>query len=293
MKEITRRQALLSLATIAAGAVVKPGAVWAEPAKTKIRFPVVGDCGTGNMDQMNIAREMFVAHQQSPFDFAILAGDNIYPNGSSRYFDRHFEQPFAALLKEHVRFHAVLGNHDVREGRQDQCRYPLFNMGGQNYYTLQYGDGLLDIFMLDSTACDTAQIGWIEQQLKRSTAHWKLAAFHHPIYSSGKKHGSDVELRRKLELLFVRYGVHAVFSGHDHIYERTLPQQGIQYFVTGVGGDLYRGSVDLRSPFRATSYDEDNHFMLIDVEHDQMGFQAVTETGRIIDHGFIRPAVRS
>src|SRR5207247_1297767 len=83
-----------------------------------------------------------------------------------------------------------------------------------------------------------------------ATARVKLAVFHHPIYSSGKKHGSDLKLRGKLEPLFVRYGVNAVFSGHDHIYERTIPQQGIHYFVTGAGGDARRGDVNLKSPFR-------------------------------------------
>ena len=186
-------------------------------------------------------------------------------------------------------FHAVLGNHDVQEGRQDQCQYPLFNMAGRNYYTVEQGDGLLKLFMLDSTDCDAAQVGWLEQQLKASTARWKLAVLHHPLYSSGRKHGSDLTLRRKLEPLFVRYGVNAVFSGHDHIYERTIPQQGILYFVTGAGGDTYRGSVDLKSPFRAASYDEDNHFMLIEAEHEQISFQAISETGRVIDRGVIKP----
>ena len=236
---------------------------------------------------------MFAAHQGNPFDFAIAAGDNIYPNGSGRYFVKNFEQPFSRLLKDRVPFHAVLGNHDVREGRQDQCRYPLFNMGGRNYYTIHQGDGLLDVFMLDSTDCDVAQLGWLERELKESTARWKLAVLHHPLYSSGKKHGSDLGLRRKLEPLFVRYGVSAVFSGHDHIYERTMPQQGVQYFVTGAGGDLYRGDVNLKSPFRAASYDQDNHFMLIEVEHDQIAFQAVTETGKVVDSGAIQHAVES
>src|SRR5689334_355446 len=207
MNEMTRRQALVSLAAIAAGALTKTGSISAQPAKTKLRFPIVGDCGTGNGDEANIARQMFAAHQQSPFDFAILAGDNIYPNGSARYFAAHFEQPFAALLKDRVPFHAVLGNHDVKEGRRDQIHYPLFNMGGRNYYSLQYAGGLLDIFMLDSTDFDATQLGWTEQQLKGSTARWKLAVFHHPLYSSGRKHGSDLDLRRKLEPLFVRYGV--------------------------------------------------------------------------------------
>jgi 3',5'-cyclic AMP phosphodiesterase CpdA len=147
--------------------------------------------------------------------------------------------------------------------------------------------------MLDSTDCDMAQLGWLEQELKGSTARWKLAVFHHPLYSSGKKHGSDLGLRRKLEPLFVRYRVNAVFSGHDHIYERTKPQQGIQYFVTGAGGDLYRGDVDLKSSFRAASYDQDNHFMVIEAEHERISFQAISETGRIVDQGVIEPFVEA
>jgi Calcineurin-like phosphoesterase len=291
MKEkMTRREALLSLATIATGTAIKTNFVFAaQPAQSRVRFPLVGDCGTGDRDQIGIAKQMFEAHRQSAFDFAVAVGDNIYPNGSARYFTKHFEQPFAPLLKERVSFHAVLGNHDVQEGRQDQCQYPLFNMGGRNYYTVKQGDGLLDLFMLDSTDCDAAQIGWVEQQLKGSTARWKLAVLHHPLYSSGKKHGSDLNLRQKLEPLFVRYGVNAVFSGHDHIYERTVPQQGIHYFVTGAGGDTRRGGVDLKSPFRAASFDEDNHFMLLEAEHNQISFQAISETGTIIDRGVILP----
>ena len=287
MNEITRRQALVSLATITAGAVLKTRNVFsAEPVKTQIRFPVIGDWGTGNSDQIGIAKKMFEAHQQAPFDFVIAAGDNIYPNGSGRYFDKHFERPFAPLLAERINFYAVLGNHDVREGRQDQCQYPLFNMGGRNYFSLKQGDGLLEMFMLDSTDCDATQLGWLEQELKSSTAHWKMAVFHHPIYSSGKRHGSDVELREKLEPLFVRYGVNAAFSGHDHIYERTKPQQGIHYFVTGAGGQTRHG-IDYNSPFHAKGYDKDNHFMLIEADHSQIGFQAISKTGGVIDQGVI------
>lgn len=296
MKQLlSRRQALLSMAAVAAGTLLKPAGVLAvQPAQRRIRFPVVGDWGTGDSDQTGIARQMFAAHQRAPFDFALAAGDNIYPNGSGRYFDKHFERPFAPLLKERVQFHAVLGNHDVMEGRQDQCQYPLFNMGGRNYFTMSQGDGLLDLLMLDSTDCDQTQVGWVEQQLQASTARWKLVVLHHPLYSSGKRHGSNLKLRKKLEPLFVRYGVHAVISGHDHIYERVKPQQGIHYFVTGAGGKTRRGGVDLHSPIRAMSYDEDNHFMVLEADHEQLRFEAISETGSVIDAGVIgRPAERS
>ena len=78
-----------------------------------------------------------------------------------------------------------------------------------------------------------------------------------------------------------------MFSGHDHIYERVKPQQGIQYFVTGAGGKTRRGEVNLKSPIREVSYDEDNHFMLIEVEDRQINFQAISEKGQVVDRGAI------
>jgi 3',5'-cyclic AMP phosphodiesterase CpdA len=289
MSKLSRRQALISLATLSAGAFIKPISIFgAEPVKNRIRFVVIGDWGTGDDDATGVASQMLNAYRQTPFDFVVAAGDNIYPNGSGRYFSKHFEQPFASLLGDRVNFYAVLGNHDVEQGRADQCQYPLFNMGGKNYYTLKQGDGLAELFMLDSTDFDEAQAGWLEQALSASTSRWKIAAFHHPLYSSGNKHGSNLKLRKRLEPLLTRYKVNAVFSGHDHIYERTKPQHGIQYFVTGAGGKTRRGGVDLRSSFRDVSFDEDNHFMLVEVDHQQISFQAISEVGAVVDRGVIK-----
>src|SRR3977135_2272841 len=100
---ITRRRAIGSLAALAAGALIKPTSIFGfDFADSKTRFAVVGDFGTGGSDE-----------------FSIAAGDNIYPSGSGRYFKKHFEEPFAGLINEHVKFYAVLGNHDVEEGRKD------------------------------------------------------------------------------------------------------------------------------------------------------------------------------
>ena len=287
-KQITRRQAILSLATISAGAFIKPSSIFCSPAKDKLRFAVIGDWGTGDSDQIGTARQMLQAHQRTPLDFVISAGDNVYPNGSGRYFTKHFERPFADLLKDRVNFYAVLGNHDVDAGRQDQCQYPLFNMGGGCYYKLERGAGLADFFMLDSTDFGRTQANWLENSLRDSKAKWKIAVFHHPIYSSGKQHGSAMGLRKQLEPLFTRYGVSVAFSGHDHIYERTQPQQGIQYFVSGAGGKVRRGDVDRGSGFTAASFDQDNHFMLIEIEDSQASFQAISETGSIVDSGLLK-----
>src|SRR5215813_6201599 len=287
---LTRRQALLSIATITAGAAVLPRAVFgASPSKDRIKFAAIGDFGTGDDGQAGIAAQMLRDHKTSPLDFVIAVGDNIYPDGGGRHFAKKFERPYAGLIREGVKFHAVLGNHDVKDGRRDQCQYPLFNMNGKCYYTVKKGDGLAEFFMIDSTAFDMTQAGWLEGVLKESTAQWKVAVFHHPIYSSGAEHGSDLGLRRGIEPLLTRYGVNVVLSGHDHIYERVKPQQGVQYFVTGAGGKVRPGDVNMRSPLRAVSYDQDNHCLQMVIEDRQIGFQTITRSGAVIDRGAITP----
>ncbi len=286
---ITRRQAIVSLSTLTAGALIKPtSALGFETTTAKTRFAVIGDFGTGDDDQIHVANRMLEYHKQLPLDFVLTVGDNIYPNGSGRYFVKNFENPFAGLLRERVPFYAVLGNHDVEEGRQDQLQYQHFNMLGQRYYKITRGNGLVDFFMLDATDLDVTQMNWFEHALKDSRARWKVVLTHQALYSSGKKHGCDTSLRKKLEPLLTYYRVQVSFAGHDHIYERTKPQNGIQYFVTGAGGKMRRGDVDLKSPFRAASYDQDNHFMLIELDESGMEFQAICETGAIVDKGIIR-----
>ena len=84
---------------------------------------------------------------------------------------------------------------------------------------------------------------WIEGELEESGEDWKIPYFHHPLYSSGRRHGSDVLKRKVLEPLFVKYNVSVVLTGHDHVYERIKPQNGIVYFVVGSGGQLRRGNL--------------------------------------------------
>ena len=286
---ITRRQAVASLATLATGTILRPSSVLAYASSdSKTRFAVLGDFGTGGSDEFAVAAQMLQEHKQSDFEFVLTVGDNIYPNGSAKYFAKHFEEPFAGLLEKRVKFYAVLGNHDVEEGRKDQCDYPLFNMGGSSYYSISRGNGLIDFFMLDSTDFGAGQANWLENGLRNSRAVWKIVALHHPIYSSGKKHGSSVAVRKTLEPMLTKYQVQVVFAGHDHVYERLKLQAGIQHFVTGAGGKMRRGDIDLKSTLRATSYDEDNSFMLIEVDERQMIFKSINEKGLTVDSGIIK-----
>jgi len=252
-----------------------------------VRFIAFGDMGTGDNKQISLAAEMASYHSNHPFDFALMLGDNIYPDGNPALIKDRFERPYAELLSLGVHFYAVLGNHDVRRGREAQINYPNFNMNGKAYYSFVKGDGLVEFFALDSTSFDPPQARWLDGALAASKARWKIAYFHHPIYSSGRTHGSDLKLRAQLEPLFVKYGVTAALSGHDHVYERTKPQHGVQYFTSGTGGQLRKGDLDRRSPFFAAGNDVANSFMYFEAAPDMISFSAIDAAGNVIDSGVL------
>ena len=182
-----------------------------------------------------------------------------------------------------VTVYASLGNHDSR----DQRLYKPFNMDGRLYYTLKAPRQDVRFFALETSYLEPAQIQWLEKELASSNEAWKIPYFHHPLYSSGGRHGSDLAKRQVLEPLFVKHGVSVVLAGHDHVYERVKPQQGIVHFVVGSSGQLRRGNLR-RTDFTAAGFDQDQVFLLAEIDGDEMYFQAVTRTGRIVDSGMIQ-----
>ncbi|MBI3950426.1 MAG: metallophosphoesterase [Acidobacteria bacterium] len=258
-----------------------------------VRFVVIGDGGTGDKYQERVADQMLAYHDRYKYEFVIMAGDNIYPNGNPNDYRKKFEAPYAALLARGVKFYATLGNHDAHFGNWEPAtKYPGFNMGDRRYYTFTKGDGLVQFFVLDSTTLsggrrDQDQLRWLQQELRACSVPWKMACFHHPIYSSGKTHGSDVRMRAILEPLLIEGGVRVAFSGHDHIYERVVPQHGIQYFVTGSAGQLRRGNIDSSTGLTAKGNDQVRHFIYVEIDKNELKFQAISEDGEVIDSGTV------
>lgn len=257
------------------------------PLKPKsVRFAVIGDTGTGERPQFEVAQEMEAYRQVAGFTFVIMLGDNIYGGDTPRDVVRKFEQPYKALLDANVKFYASLGNHD----NPDERLYKLFNMGGERYYTFKKND--VAFFALDSTYMNPAQLGWLDQQLRNSTAAWKICFFHHPLYSDGKFHGADLDLRSTLAPIFQKYGVNVVFSGHDHVYERLKPQNGINYFVLGNSGQLRLHNLRPSGQMQV-GFDADRDFMMVEIDGDQLYFQVISRTGLTIDSGVLQSRASS
>jgi 3',5'-cyclic AMP phosphodiesterase CpdA len=122
-------------------------------------------------------------------------------------------------------------------------------------------------------------LSWIEKELGASGSDWKIVFFHHPLYSSGGKHGSDMQLRGVLEPLLVKHEVSLVLAGHDHFYERIKPQRGIAHFVIGGSAKLREGNVR-KSEITAKAFDTDRSFVLMEIDGDTLYFQAISRTGK-------------
>jgi 3',5'-cyclic AMP phosphodiesterase CpdA len=249
------------------------------PVKNKsVRFAVIGDSGTGEKAQYEVGAQMEKYRASFPFEFTLMLGDNLYGKEHETDFLRKFEQPYKGLLDDGVKFYASLGNHD----NPNERFYKPFNMGGQRYYTFKNGD--VQFFALDSNYMDPEQLKWLTKQLSESHATWKVCFFHHPLYSDGRFHGPDVDLRARLEPIFEANGVNAVFSGHEHVYERIKPQHGIYYFVLGNAGELRLHGLK-PSPDMVKGFDTDQAFMMVEIAEDTLYFQAVSRTGQTIDSG--------
>jgi hypothetical protein len=255
-----------------------------------VKFAVIGDSGRGNTAQRQVADTMSSYRRTFPFTFVLMLGDNIYESqATADDYRRKFEEPYRALLDAGVRFFAVLGNHDDPNERF----YPPFNMDGEPYYTFRPPGATplvgssVRFFALNSTWLDGAQFAWLGRELDASNSEWKIVLLHHPIYTGGRYRLPAQGHRVALERLFVRHGVSAVFSGHEHFYQRSTVRQGVQYFVSGAAGSLRRGDAR-RTPVIARSYDADYHFMLVEIAGHALYFQAVTRTGTTIDAGVIR-----
>ncbi|KJH72868.1 metallophosphoesterase family protein [Aliterella atlantica] len=199
------------------------------------RFVSVADTGTGAAGQYAVAEAMTRHHQLNPYDLVILAGDNIYNDGEISKINTVFERPYQALLQKKVKFQACLGNHDIRTANgEPQVRYAGFNMQGKRYYTFRRNS--VQFFALDTNdnADWKTQLKWLDKELSRSKAPWKIVFGHHQIYSSGS-YGVNQPFIKTLTPLFQKYGVQLYINGHDHNYERTRSINGTTYIVCGAG----------------------------------------------------------
>jgi 3',5'-cyclic AMP phosphodiesterase CpdA len=241
------------------------------------RIALAGDTGTGDASQRATVRRMAAEGRGVPYDALILLGDLIYEDGDASLVDSRVTTPFEPVLDQGAQLLPVLGNHDYRSGEQRQI---LAALGRQSpWYSQRIGP--VRILVLDSNRVDDPQqTRWLRTALAepQPAGVWTVAAMHHPAYSAGY-HGSDLQVRDAWGPLFARAGVHLVLAGHDHDYQRSTPQQGVTYVVSGGGARLRDAGAE---DFTEVS-DSTLHYVDLLVYHDRLIGRAIDQSGTLVD----------
>jgi hypothetical protein len=240
-------------------------------------FAVMGDSGSGDEAQQAVAQAMLTYFNTARrFSFVLMLGDNLYDDD----YTNEFSVPYKPLLDRGVKFYAALGNHD----RDLEIHFKPFNMNDVDRYVFDQGNARFAV-LNSNHPTDPLQIKWLDQTFADAGTKWRVAFFHHPLYSSGQhaSEGRDV-IRPALEPALVRNQVNVVFAGHEHLYQRIKPQHGITHFVSGGGGRyLY--------DFKPSDFDEiglsEHHFMVAEIAGDRLFFEAITHAQELIDCGVI------
>jgi acid phosphatase type 7 len=183
-------------------------------------------------------------------NFVVLAGDLVDQGLDKNDWLENFFPKGRPLLSR-VPVYPVLGNHE-----QDASYYYQYVVAPppEYYYSFMYGNA--QFFMIDTNrdvSEGSEQYDWLEWELAKSKATWKIAVHHHPPYSLG---GTDT---RNLVPLYERYGLDFCLFGHTHLYERSWPikdnqinmKKGVVYINSGGAGGGLEAFAPTRSWFTA------------------------------------------
>jgi len=209
--------------------------------KVDTRFWIVGDSGTGGKDQARVAQGMRKYLGNQKLDGYLHVGDMAYGSGTDKEFSKNFFAMYEPILRNTVCW-ASMGNHEGYTADGSKSLGPYYDAyvlpkkaeaggvasGSEAYYSFDYGN--VHFICLNSHDLDrsptAAMAQWLKADLEKTKADFLVAFFHHPPYTKGS-HDSDkekqlIEMREMIMPILESGGVDVVYTGHSHIYERSM-----------------------------------------------------------------------
>jgi len=266
------------------------------PAAAPFRFVVFGDVYPFD-DTWSHVSEAVAAERPA---LAVFSGDMVIHGRNDREWDETFFGRAESLLAN-VPFYAVIGNHEDHS--------PLFNRifmtpGDCLNWAQEVGPVLLvGIDGADDWREGSAMAEWLDRTLAASGAAYIFAFNHYPCWSSGG-HGRLAEDGRPVEAavraardvvlpLLERHRATAVFSGHDHCYERSEPPGGVTAVISaGAGSRLYNRSTHPEQNPYSEVFESVHHYCLLAVGDDRCELKAVALDGHVVDTRTWAPRTR-
>ena len=283
MRAMPKILATLALVSIAVwGPFAAPTLTLPNRAKT-LKFAVLGDNGSGDAGQYDLATQMAAVHRLFAFGFVIMVGDNFYGSQTPAELAKKFDSPYKAAARAGVTFHAAIGNHDD----PFTVNYPPLNMGGRRYYTYvrqQVRFFVLDTNIMDGRSCagssrNCSSRGAVEDRLFPSSALWqrgttRLGGGHPRAARTAAR-----QVRRRCRLHGTRPRLRAAEAAEG----RALLRHWIGW-PAAQGRPRTVGDT-------AAGFDQDQAFMIVEVDGDDLFFQTISRTGATVDSGTIPRAI--
>lgn len=184
------------------------------------------------------------------------------------------------------------------------------------YYSFDYGNSHFTVMRLNSDYDDLEecnnkagakdyrncfrlhQLDWLRADLAAASARTDIqnlfVLLHAPMFTTADGHAAQVSWPT-LSKEFSKYNVKLVFSGHNHVYERSVPifasaaspngvqdnQKGTVYTVTGGGGSqlhYFNGTNPL-----IVKRDRSFHYLRVDVDGATVNVKAILQDGTVMD----------
>jgi hypothetical protein len=268
--------------------------------------------------QREVALAMQKAFDTHDIRLIITAGDNIYagnrilgiPVGSQTgdedddwFFT--FYQPYRYMVNR-IPVYPCIGNHDTAETEDRDDREQLLDnlylkervasdeSSGRAsvdpglFYRFRYGRDV-EFICLDTSKESFWRRGrlyeypkhweWLEQTFADTAGvRWRIPFCHHPPFCAGPQH-TNTDRMEKVLPLFARGGARVVFSGHEHNFQHSR-HDGIDYFITGAGSKVRKGSPHDFERAHTLSWSDNAHFLLVTIDGDDMRVQPI---GELID----------
>ena len=263
------------------------------PVGEMFSFMVFGDSGRGDPRQYALGRTM----NRYAVDFVLHVGDLVYGPKTLPEYSRSFFEPYRELLAKSA-FYPVLGNHDFDTNDGEfMCRQFDLPLNGperiapEHCYWFDYGDAR--IVAIDSNTPEPMLYRkvrpWLRSVFRDSTARWRIVYFHHPAFT-GEVYLPDLRIQRTLMPSMEKSGVDLVFSGHAHLYERTMPLRqgtphpdGVVYITTGAGGSGLRPDEVNPPPYMAAFHAACDSFTVVTVTDEMLHLKQISVDNTVID----------
>lgn len=260
-----------------------------------LQLIAIGDTGTGNEDQFEVAQGMAKVCKESGCDLVLLLGDNFYPDGVNSIEDPQFNTKFEQVYQNlNMPFYAVLGNHDVKQDVLSQLIYSLkSSMWHMPNYEYSFKTVDARFFGLNTNCPFSSER--LRKKLNQDDAEleansekrpWTIAFGHHSIYSNGT-HGDVDLLRRSYWHWFLEGRVDLYLAGHNHNLAHLQSETSTtDYVISGAGGAHYRSASEREKLNKSVALNKytynDTGFVWLDITSEKLQIRFHDSSGNVI-----------